>query len=160
MGVDETVVTAARDHRPLTHGAEVGQQRLAVFRVDLRSGRHLQHDVRAAGAVSILAHASATVLGFEVLLVAVIYKCVEAVDGRYDHVTSFAAISSVRSAELDKFLPPERHAAVAAVARADIHLGFIEELHAARYAIAGAKYESPRRGAARASGNQPTIRIR
>src|SRR5262249_56363024 len=91
-GFRKTAVTAARDHRPLTHGAEVGQQRLAVFRVDLRSGRHLQHDVRAAGAVSILAHASATVLGFEVLLVAVIYKCVEAVDGRYDHVTSFAAI--------------------------------------------------------------------
>src|SRR5262249_24255326 len=123
MGVAETAVTAARDHRPLTHGAEVGQQCLAVFRIDLRSGRHLQHDVRALCPMSLLAHARATVLGFEGPLVAVIYKCVEAVDGRYDHATSFAAISSVRSAELDKFLPPERHAAVPAVARADIHLG-------------------------------------
>ena len=155
MGVAKTAITAARDHHPLTHSAEVRQQCLAVFRVDLRSGRHLKHDVLAAHAVAILAHASATVLGFEVLLVAVVYKRIEALDGLYDHVASFTAIASVRSAELDEFLPPERHTAVPAVARADINLGLIEKLHAARYAIAGAKYETSARGAARATGNQP-----
>src|SRR5262249_56167257 len=68
MGVAETALTAARDHRPLTHGAEVGQQRLAVFRVDLRSGRHLPHDLRAPRAVSILAHATPPALRLALLL--------------------------------------------------------------------------------------------
>src|SRR5262249_25260528 len=45
----------------------------------------------------------------------------------------------VRAAELDELLAPERHAAVAAVARAHVHLGFIEEFHDARYAIADAE---------------------
>src|SRR5262249_37614883 len=46
---------------------------------------------------------------------------------------------AVGPAELDEFLAPKRHAAVPAVARADIHLGFIEEFHDARYAITDTK---------------------
>src|SRR6516165_3594606 len=116
MGVAEATLAAARDHRALSHVGEVGEQDLAVLLVDLRAGRHLQHDIGAARAVAVL-----------------------------------AAVAAVRAAELDEFLAPERHAAVPAVAGADIHLGFIEEFHDARYAITGAKYESARGRSPRAA---------
>src|SRR5215470_5440907 len=128
MGVAEATLAAARDHRALSHVGEVGEQDLAVLLVDLRAGRHLQHDIGAARAVAVLAHPAAAVLRLEMLLVAVIDERVEPVDRLYDHV-----------------------AAVAAVAGADIHLGFIEELHDARYAITGAKYESARGRSPRAA---------
>src|SRR6516162_320937 len=144
MGVAEATLAAARDHRALSHVGEVGEQDLAVLLVDLRAGRHLQHDIGAARAVAVLAHPAAAVLRLEMLLVAVIDERVEPVDRLYDHVAALAAVAAVRAAELDEFLAPERHAAVPAVAGADIHLGFVEEFHDARYAIADAKYESAR----------------
>src|SRR5262249_17003359 len=76
---------------------------------------------------------------------------VEPVDRLHDYVAALAAVAAVRAAELDEFLAPERHAAVPAVAGADIHLGFVEEFHDARYAIADAKYESARGRSPRAA---------
>ena len=82
------------------------------------------------GTVAVLAHAGATVFGEKVLLVAIVDKRVEALDRFGDHVAAFAAVAAVRSAEFDKFLAPERDAAVAAVAGADIDLSLVEEFHA------------------------------
>src|SRR5258708_3576993 len=151
VGIAEAALASARDHRPLSHVGEVGEQGLAVLLVDLRPGRHLQHDIAAVRAVAVLAHAAAAVLGFEMLLVAVIDERIEPVDRLQDHVAALAAVAAVRPAELDEFLAPERHAAVAAVARADVHLGFMEEFHDARYAITDAKYETPRGWSLRAA---------
>ena len=79
--------------------------------------------------MAVLAHAVAAGLGLEVLLVAVVDQRVEAVD-RLDHdVAAAAAVAAARAAELDELLAPERDAAVAAVAGADIDLGFVEEFH-------------------------------
>src|SRR6266540_2722119 len=64
---------------------------------------------------------------------------------QHDIVAALAPVAAVRSAELDKFLAPERHAAVPAVTRAHVDLGFIEEFHDARYATAGAKIREPAR---------------
>ena len=89
----------------------------------------MQHDVVAVGAVAVLAHAVAAVLGLEVLLVAIVDQRVEAVDRFDDHVAAAAAVAAVRPAELDELLAPERHAAVPAVAGADIDLGLIEKFH-------------------------------
>src|SRR5437899_8015893 len=154
MGVAEAALAAARDHRPLSYIREVCEQGLTVLLVDLRAGRHLQHDIVAACAVAVFAHAAAAVLGLEMLLVAVVDECVEPVDRLHDHVAALAAVAAVRPAELDEFLAPERHAAVPAGARADIHLGFIEEFHDARYAITDAKYETPRGWSLRAALKQ------
>ena len=71
-------------------------------------------------------------LRLEVLLVAVVDQRVEAVDRLDDHVAAAPAVAAVRAAELDELLAPERHAAVAAVAGADIDLGLVEELHGSR----------------------------
>ena len=108
---------------------EIGEQRLLVLVEDLRADRHLQHDVVAAGAVAVLAHAVAAALGLEVLRVAVVDQGVEAVHRLDDDVAAAAAVAAVRAAELDELLAPERDAAVAAVAGADVDLGFVEELH-------------------------------
>ena len=78
----------------------------------------------------VLAHAGAAILGEKVLLVPVVDQGVEAIDRFGDDVAALAAIAAVRATELDELLASERHAAVAAVAGADIDLGFVEELHA------------------------------
>jgi hypothetical protein len=43
--------------------------------------------------------------------------------------TALAAIAAIGSAELDELLAPEGDDAVAAVARLQMHLGFVEEFH-------------------------------
>ena len=83
-------------------------------------------------------------LGLEVLLIAVVDERVEPVDRLHDHVAAAAAIAAVRPAELDELLAPERHAAVPAVAGADIDLGLIEEFHGTSYAVPDGKRRGPR----------------
>ncbi len=104
-------------------------QRLAVLLENLRADRHLEHGVGAIGAVAVLAHAAAAVLGHVMLLVAVIDQGVEAVDRFRNDIAALAAVAAVGAAVFDEFLAPERNAAIAAVAGADIDLGFIEEFH-------------------------------
>src|SRR5262249_56136213 len=77
MGVAEAALAAARDHRPLTYIGEVCEQGLAVLLVDLRAGRHLEHDIVAARAVAVLAPAAAALLRFAILLVPVVDEGVQ-----------------------------------------------------------------------------------
>src|SRR5262249_51263320 len=116
-----------------------------------RPARPISNDTLASRAVRPLPRPPAPFLGFEMLLVAIIDERIEPVDRLHDHVAALAAVAAVRPAELDESLAPERHAAVAAVARADVHLGFIEEFHDARYAITDAKYEAARKWSLRAT---------
>ena len=44
-------------------------------------------------------------------------------------IAALAAIAAVRTAEFNEFLAPERDAAVAAVAGANVNLGLVEKLH-------------------------------
>src|SRR5262249_35806548 len=111
---------------------KIDNQRLAIFFVDLRTNRHLQDDVLAVGSGAVLAHAVTTALGLEVLPIAVIDQRIEAVDRLYHHVATFAAVATVRSAEFNEFLAPERNAAVPARAGRNIDLGFVEEFHGLR----------------------------
>ena len=94
-------------------------------------------------------------LRLEVLLVAVVDQRVEAGD-RLDHdVAALAAVAAVRAAELDEFLAPERHAAVAARAGRDIDLGFIEEFHGCQ----GISHREPTSPKANLSRNDANISI-
>src|SRR5690349_164936 len=114
----------------MADSGEVGEQRLPVLLIDLCADRHLQHDILAAGAVAVLAHAVLAALRLEVLLVAVVDQRIEAIDRLDHHVAAFAAVAAVRAAELDELLAAKRHTAVSARAGRDINLGFIEEFHA------------------------------
>ena len=127
--VAEAAIAALGQHDAVAGLVEIGQQGLAVLFVDLRADRHLEHDVGAVRAMAVLAHAADAALGLEMLLVAVVDQRVEAFDRLGDDIAAVAAVAAARPAELDVLLAPERHAAVPAVAGADIDLGFVEEFH-------------------------------
>ena len=108
---------------------QIGEQRLLVLGKHLRSRRHMHDHVCAAGAGSVLAHAGAAVLGLEMLLVAIVDQRVEIGDALRPHIAALAAVAAVGPAELDELLAPETDAAGAAVARANVDFGLIQELH-------------------------------
>ncbi len=72
MAVAEAAIAAAGKHHPFPGFGQIGDQGLAVLIEDLRSRRHLEHDIGATGTGAVLAHAIAALLGLEVLLVAVV----------------------------------------------------------------------------------------
>jgi hypothetical protein len=100
-----------------------------VLVVDLRANRDFENDIGAVGAVAILAHAGAAVGRREMLLVAVIDQGIEAIDRLADDIAALAAVAAVRAAEFDELLAPERDAAIAAVAGANVNFGLVEKLH-------------------------------
>ena len=99
MRIAETAVAAVGKHDALAALGEIGEQRLAVFFVDLRPHRHLEHGVGAVGAVAVLAHAGAAILGVKVLLVAIVDQRIEAIDRFGDHIAALAAVAAVRAAD-------------------------------------------------------------
>src|SRR5262249_5430220 len=105
------------------------EQRLVVLVEYLGAGRHVQHHVLAARAGAVLAHAVVAAPGLEMLLITIVDQRVEAGHRFHDDVAAVPTVAAVGPAELDELLAPERHAAVAAVARAHVDLGLVEELH-------------------------------
>ena len=98
----------------------------------MRAWRNPEDHVIAIGTGAVLAHAVATLLGAEVLLIAKVDERVEVFDALGPYVAAATAIAAIGTAKLDKFLAPEADAAVAAIARLHINFDNIEELHAAR----------------------------
>src|SRR5580700_6443870 len=129
MRVAEPAIAAAGQHHAIAHIGEIGNQRLAVLVEDLRADRDLEDDIGAVGSGAILAHAVLAALCLEMLLVAIVDQRVEAIDTDDDHVAAAPAITTVRAPELDELLAAERHAAIAAIARADEDLRLVEEFH-------------------------------
>src|SRR5579863_6799701 len=129
MGVAETAVAAVGERDALAAFSQVGNECVAIFLVDLGPDRHLEHDVGTVRAMAVLAHAGAAVLGEKVLLIAIVDQRVETVDRFGDHIATFAAVAAIRAAKLNEFFAAERHAAVPAIAGANVDLGLVEEFH-------------------------------
>ena len=127
--VAKTAIAAFGDHEFFAKLGEVVDKCFTIFIEHLRAHRHLEDDRLAIGPVAVLAHAVGALLGFEVLLIAIVDQRIQSIDGFDHHVTAAPAIAAARAAELDIFLAAKRHAAVAAVAGADIDLCFIKEFH-------------------------------
>src|SRR6185295_6624463 len=111
-----------REREFFAESCEIVDQRLAILVDHLGTDRHLQHDRLAVGAMAVLAHAIGALLRLEVLLVTVVDQRVEPGHALEHDVAPAAAIAARGPAELDKFLAAKRHAAIAAVAGADIDL--------------------------------------
>ena len=79
--------------------------------------------------MAVRARAILALLRLEMLLVAVVDQRVQAVGDLDDDIAAAAAIAAGRAAEFDELLAAERHAAVPAVAGADIDLCFVKEFH-------------------------------
>src|SRR4029077_986500 len=77
------------------------------------------------------------------LLVAIVDQRVEAVDDFDDDVAAAAAIAAGGTAELDELLAAERHAAVTAIAGANIDLCFVKEFHDRYYVGQGGRCGNP-----------------
>ena len=129
MRVAEAAIAALGQHEFFAELGEVVDQRFAILIEDLRADRHLEHDRFAVGAMAVLAHAIGALRRLEVLLVAIVDQRVQPVDDLDDDVAATAAIAAGGAAELDEFLAAERHAAVTAVAGADIDLCLVKEFH-------------------------------
>ena len=129
VGVAEAAVAALGDADALAGLHDLADQRLLVLGQHLGARRHLDDGIVAVGAIALLAHAGHAVLGLHVLHVAVVDQRVEVLHALDPDVAAAAAIAAVRAAELDELLAPERDAAVAAVAGADVELGKVEEFH-------------------------------
>src|SRR5665213_385220 len=129
MRIAETAVAALGQRDAIADLGEIGDQCLLVLIENLGADGDLEHHVVATGAVHVLALAGHARPRLEVLGIAVVDQGVEAVD-RLDHnVAAAAAVATARAAMLDELLAPECDAAVAAVAGADIDLGFVEKFH-------------------------------
>jgi hypothetical protein len=63
------------------------------------------------------------------LLIAIVDQRVETVGDLDNDIAAASSVAAGWPAELDELLAAERHATVAAVAGADVNLGFIEKFH-------------------------------
>src|ERR1700733_4020933 len=129
MRVAEAAIAAFGEHEFFAQRGEVVDQGLAILVENLGADRDLEYDRLAVGAMAVLAHAVGALLGLEVLLIAVVDQRVQSIDDFDDDIAAATAIAPRGAAELDILLAAERHAAVAAVAGADIDLCFIQEFH-------------------------------
>ena len=129
MRVAEAAIAAFGEHEFFAERGEIMDQRFAIFVEDLRADRHLELDRLAVGAMAVLAHAVGALLRLEVLLIAIVDQRVQSIDHFEDDIAAAAAIAAGGSAELDILLAAERHAAVPAVAGANIDLCFVKEFH-------------------------------
>src|SRR3546814_9373806 len=118
-------------HQALAHLGQVRQHRLLVLAQHLSARRHPDDQGRRCGAGHVPALAVCAPPGLEVLGIAEVDEGVQAVCRLEYDVAAAPAVAAVGAAELDELLAAERHAAVAAVAALQEHLGFVEELHRA-----------------------------
>ena len=109
-------VTAAAEHDALAGCVEVGEQRFLVIGDNLRANRHCDHDVVCARACSVAAGTVAALWCPEMLGIAEVDQRVQVLSRDEDDVAAATAIAAIGTAELHKFLTPERDHAVAAVA--------------------------------------------
>ena len=79
----------------------------------------------AVGAMAALAHAVAAGRSFEMLLVAIVDQCVEAIGAFDPDVAAAPAVTAIWAAILDELLTPERDRAGAAVAGAHVDFGLV-----------------------------------
>src|SRR5713101_4535721 len=129
MRITETAIAALGEDGAIANLGDIGEERFIVFVENLGALRHLEHDVGSSRTGTVLAHAVAAGLRLEMLLIAIIDQGIQPIDAFSDYIAASATIAAVRTAELDELLAPKRDATRPAVARPDVHLGLIEELH-------------------------------
>ena len=133
VGVAEAAIAATQQGDPFAGDVEVGEQGFLVVGEDLGAEGHGDDDIAGAGAGAVGPCPVAAFRRAEMLGVAEVDQGVEVVFGDEDDVATLAAVAAVGTAELDEFFPPERGHAIPAVARAEVDLGLVEELHRLGY---------------------------
>ena len=127
LRVAASAAPAARDHDAFIGAREVVNFLARVLVVNDRADRHLQHNVFAIAAGFVRAFAVPSALGFVFRIEAEMHERVVALARFHPDVAALAAIAARRPAARHEFLPPERHAAVAAIPGLDSNFGFIDK---------------------------------
>ena len=115
--VAKAALPAAQEHLALARPAHVGHHGPVLLAQEHRAHRHLDDQVLPALAMAAPGRAVRAVFGQILAVEAKIQQRVHVGVGIEDDVAAVAAVAAVRAAVLHEFLPVERHAAVAPVAR-------------------------------------------
>jgi len=70
-----------------------------------------------------------TPLGLMATRITVIHQGVEVGVGHSEHMTATATVAAIGAAKLFVLFVPERDAAVPAIARSDVNVGFVNKFH-------------------------------
>src|SRR3546814_14091944 len=108
---------------------EVGKHRFLVFVQDLRSDRHLDHQILAARAGAVRACAAMTALRPEMLGVAEINEGVQPFHRFEDDIAALAAVAAVRSAIFDELFTATGNRPRAAGAGTDADFRLVTKKH-------------------------------
>ena len=127
MLVAAAAPSAPRDEDTLARRGEVGEGFPGVVVEDQRAHGRLENHVRAGMACAIRAFAVASAFGAKFAVEAVAQERIVVRIGFEIHARAVAAVAARRAAAGHPFLPPEGHAAVAAVARLHQNFGFVNE---------------------------------
>ncbi len=127
--VPAPAIAAAQQRDTLARMGEIGEHVLLVLGQDLRAHRHLDHQIVAARAGAVAAHAAGAALRLEMLGIAKVDQRIEAADRFEDDVATLAAIAAIGAAIFDIFFAAEGHRALSAGTRANENLGLIEKMH-------------------------------
>ena len=134
--------TALAGHKGLSRFGQVGHEfrlrrpgRLPVLRrarqvEKLGPQRHFDAQIRRGLAVFLASLATGTVFCLVDPLEAQVVKRQQVWVGPHHHIAALAAVTAVRAAAGNEFLPPKRHASGAALARTHENLGFVHKTHA------------------------------
>src|SRR5688572_3279354 len=109
MRVAETAIASPGDAHLLADRRQIGDWRFIVLLVNLRSCRHLEHDIPGIGPSPKPPHPMAAGGRLEMLLVAVVNQGVATIDGFNPDIAALAAIAAVRATAFYELLAPERH---------------------------------------------------
>ena len=122
---------ALRDHNALVRLLEVMHQLARLHVVERSAHRNLQRDRSAIQTGAVRAHAVLAALPLVLRVVAEMNQRIVPLARLHDDVAATAAVATRGPPARHELLPPEGHAAVAAVAGLDPNFGFINE-HASR----------------------------
>jgi len=125
--VASAAASALGDDQTVIRSGKVVDQLAGIQVVKRGAHRHLQGGGVAVETGTVGAHAVLAALRLVLRVIAEVDQRVMALRADHDYVAAAPAIAARRAAAGDELLPPEGHAAVAAVASLDSYLCFIDE---------------------------------
>ncbi len=127
LRVTATAASAARDHNPFIGARKIVNFLARVLVVNDRAHRHFQDNPFAVPASFFRAFAVTSALCLVFRIETEMHQRIVALARFHPDIAAPAAIATRRPAARNELLPPERHAAVPAVASLNSNFGFINE---------------------------------
>jgi hypothetical protein len=108
---------------------EVGEDGFFILVQYLRADRDAKHDIGTILPASVLATALLSMLGFKVLLIAVVNQGIQIAHRDYPNLPASSAVAAIGATIFNEFLTPEADTTRTTIAALDKNFRFIEEFH-------------------------------